>query len=44
MSKAVLISSAVFAVGLLLPPVAWLVTYLVGAWFTGVGIWLWRRA
>jgi hypothetical protein len=33
----------VFAVGLLLPPVASLVTYLIGFWFAGVGIWLRRR-
>ncbi len=42
-SRALVIASAVFAVGLLLPPVAWAVTYLLGAWFAGVGIWLWRR-
>lgn len=42
-SKPVFIVSTVFAVGLLLPPVAWLVTYLMGFWFAGVGIWLWRR-
>ena len=42
-SRAVMIASAVFAVGLLLPPVAWLVTYLMGVWFAGVGVLLWRR-
>ena len=42
-SRAVAIASAVLAVGLLLPPVAWLVSYLLGVWFAGVGIWLWRR-
>ena len=36
--------SAVFAVGLMLPPVGWAVTYLMAFWFAGVGIWLWRRA
>jgi hypothetical protein len=35
--------SAVLAVGLLLPPVGWAVTYLMAFWFAGVGIWLWRR-
>ena len=42
-SRALVICSAVLAVGLLLPPVAWIVTYLLGAWFAGVGVWLWRR-
>ena len=42
-SRALSVASAVFALGLLLPPVAWLVTYLLGAWFAGVGVWLWRR-
>ena len=42
-SRPVVIASAVFAVGLLFPPVAWLVTYLLGLWFAGIGIWLWRR-
>jgi hypothetical protein len=42
-SRALSIASAVLAVGLLLPPVAWIVTYLLGAWFAGVGVWLWRR-
>ena len=35
--------SAVFAVGLMLPPVGWAVTYLMALWFAGVGIWLWLR-
>ena len=42
-SRALTIASAVLAVGLLLPPVAWVVTYLLGVWFAGVGVWLWRR-
>jgi hypothetical protein len=40
-SRVLLAVSAVFAVGLLLPPVGWAVTYLMGFWFAGVGIWLW---
>ncbi|MDT0278279.1 hypothetical protein [Blastococcus goldschmidtiae] len=43
-SRALVAISAVFAVGLLLPPVGWAVTYLMAFWFAGVGIWLWRRA
>jgi hypothetical protein len=35
--------SLVFAVGLLLPPVGWAVTYLMPLWFAGVGAWLWLR-
>jgi hypothetical protein len=35
--------SAVFALGLLLPPVGWAVTYLMAFWFAGVGVWLWLR-
>ena len=42
-SRALATASAVLAAGLLLPPVAWIVTYLLGAWFAGVGVWLWRR-
>lgn len=42
-SRALTIVSAVFAVGLLLPPVGWAVTYLMAFWFAGVGIWLWLR-
>ncbi|WP_100499533.1 hypothetical protein [Geodermatophilus chilensis] len=42
-SKPLFVASTAFAVGLLVPPVAWLVTYLMGAWFAGVGVWLWRR-
>jgi hypothetical protein len=42
-SKALTVVSSVFAVGLLLPPVGWAVTYLMPFWFAGVGIWLWRR-
>ena len=42
-SRVLSIVSAVFAVGLLLPPVGWVVTYLMGFWFAGVGIWLWLR-
>ena len=39
-SKTLLIVTAVFAVGLMLPPVGWAVTYLLALWFAGVGIWL----
>lgn len=42
-SRTLLIVTAVFAVGLMLPPVGWAVTYLMPLWFTGVGIWLWLR-
>ena len=42
-SRVLVVVSAVFAVGLLLPPVGWAVTYLMAFWFAGVGIWLWRR-
>ncbi len=42
-SRVLTIVSAVFAVGLLLPPVGWAVTYLMAFWFAGVGIWLWLR-
>ena len=39
-SRTLLIITAVFAVGLMLPPVGWAVTYLMAFWFAGVGIWL----
>jgi hypothetical protein len=39
-SRTLLVVSAVFAVGLALPPVGWAVTYLMAFWFAGVGIWL----
>ena len=42
-SRAVTAVSAVLAVGLLLPPVGWAVTYLLPLWFAGLGVWLWRR-
>ena len=42
-SRTLLIVTAVFAVGLMLPPVGWAVTYLMALWFAGVGIWLWLR-
>lgn len=42
-SRTLVVVSAVFAVGLLLPPVGWAVTYLMALWFAGVGIWLWLR-
>ncbi|HLM04464.1 MAG TPA: hypothetical protein VK402_04640 [Blastococcus sp.] len=42
-SRALRAGSAVFAVGLLLPPIGWAVTYLMPFWFAAVGIWLWRR-
>ena len=42
-SRTLLIVTAVFAVGLMLPPVGWAVTYLMSLWFAGVGIWLWLR-
>ncbi|WP_324276384.1 hypothetical protein [Blastococcus brunescens] len=42
-SRVLAIVSAVFAVGLLLPPVGWAVTYLMAFWFAGVGSWLWRQ-
>jgi hypothetical protein len=42
-SRTLVVVSAVFAVGLLLPPVGWAVTYLMAFWFAGVGIWLWLR-
>lgn len=41
--RALLIASGVFAVGLLLPPIGWAVSYLMALWFAGIGIWLWRR-
>ncbi|MGY2127413.1 hypothetical protein [Blastococcus sp. SYSU DS0617] len=41
--RALVVVSAVFAVGLALPPVGWLVTYLMAFWFAGVGVWLWLR-
>jgi hypothetical protein len=37
------VATSLFALGLMLPPVAWIVTYLMGVWFAGVGIWLWLR-
>jgi hypothetical protein len=42
-SRALVVVSSLFALGLLIPPVAWIVTYLMGLWFAGVGIWLWLR-
>ncbi|SOE01574.1 hypothetical protein [Blastococcus haudaquaticus] len=42
-SRALVVVSAVCALGLLLPPVGWAVTYLMAFWFAGVGVWLWRR-
>jgi hypothetical protein len=42
-SRALAVATSLFALGLLLPPVAWIVTYLMGFWFAGVGIWLWLR-
>jgi hypothetical protein len=39
-SRPLTVVSAVLAVGLLLPPVGWAVTYLMAFWFAGVGIWL----
>ena len=42
-AKGLRVASTVFAVGLLLPPIGWAVTYLMAFWFAGVGIWLWRR-
>jgi hypothetical protein len=42
-SRVLAVVSAVFALGLMLPPVGWAVTYLMAFWFAGVGIWLWRR-
>jgi hypothetical protein len=42
-SRVLTVVSAVFAAGLLLPPVGWAVTYLMGFWFAAVGVWLWRR-
>jgi hypothetical protein len=42
-SRALVVVTALFALGLLVPPVAWIVTYLTGVWFAGVGIWLWLR-
>jgi hypothetical protein len=39
-SRTLLVISAVLAVGLMLPPVGWAVTYLMAFWFAGVGIWL----
>ena len=42
-SRVLTVVSAVFAVGLLLPPIGWAVTYLMAFWFAGVGIWLWLR-
>ena len=42
-SWALVVVTSLFALGLLIPPVAWIVTYLMGLWFAGVGIWLWLR-
>lgn len=39
-SRPLAVVSIVLAVGLLLPPVGWAVTYLLPFWFAGVGIWL----
>ena len=39
MSRTLLVVSAVFAVGMALPPIGWAVTYLMAFWFAGVGIW-----
>lgn len=38
------VSAAVLAVGLLLPPVAWAVVYLLPVWVAATGIALWRRS
>jgi hypothetical protein len=43
-SRALVVVSGLLALGLMIPPVAWIVTYLMGLWFAGVGIWLWLRA
>lgn len=40
-SRALVVGTAAFALGLLVPPVAWMVTYLMGAWFAAAGVWLW---
>jgi len=42
-SRTLTVISSVFALGLMLPPVGWAVTYLMAFWFAGVGIWLWLR-
>lgn len=42
-SRTLVVVTAFFALGLLIPPVAWIVTYLMGLWFAGVGLWLWLR-
>lgn len=42
-SRTLMVASAVFALGLMFPPVGWAVTYLMALWFAGVGIWLWLR-
>lgn len=42
-SRAVVVISSLLALGLLVPPVAWIVTYLMGFWFACIGIWLWLR-
>ncbi len=42
-SKTLMGVSAVFALGLMFPPVGWAVTYLMALWFAGVGVWLWLR-
>ena len=42
-SRTLVVVTALFALGLMLPPVAWIVTYLMAFWFAGVGIWLWLR-
>jgi hypothetical protein len=42
-SRTLVVVTTLFALGLLVPPVAWIVTYLMGVWFAGVSIWLWLR-
>jgi hypothetical protein len=42
-ARSAVVVTSLFALGLLIPPVAWLVTYLMGSRFAGVGIWLWVR-
>lgn len=41
--RSLVVVSALLALGLLLPPVGWLVTYLLPLWFAAVGGWLWLR-
>lgn len=42
-SRTLLVTSTVFAVGMLFPPIGWAVAYLMSLWFAGVGVWLWLR-